>query len=161
MLEILIDHAVATGIAIPFDEVFHPDMRSKCMELTMRKGFIPMLRKGFITSLNIGGYVFYYAAGEQLKQTMSMMLAQSPILVQLEKLPLKYLIKKKRTTFTQEYVELLTKLMLYCPSLQSQCKARILTAVGDLYMEKVSQLPLPKPLIGYLQSLESYFTKPS
>ena len=151
-LDILIDHAVATGITIPSEEVFESvKMYNEldCVKLMLRKGFVP--------SLTVGGNIFDHSARRQLTQMMNMTMAQSPMLPQLGKIKLQDMLQKHQMSFPQEYLELLTKLMMYCPSLQSQCKARILTAVGELYMEKVSLLPLPEPLIGYLQSLESNF----
>ena len=157
ILEIFIDHADATGLtSIPSGEVFQSADESHsadCVTLMMRKGFIP--------SLTVGGNMFYNAALRKSTQMMSMMLAQSPMFTQLRKIKLQGVIVYCSTSFRHkyrhEYVELLTTLMLYCPSLQSQCKARILTAVGERYMEKVSQLPLPQMIIEYLQSLLSDF----
>ena len=114
-----------------------------------------MIARGFIPSQwSTRDNIFLHAAKLNLPKTMNMLLTQSPMLSQLHKVELKKCIEDTSTSFPEEYVTWINTSVLYCPTLQSQCKSCIISAVGQRYMEKMNQLQLPNPLLRYLQSLE-------
>ena len=111
-----------------------------------------MMTRGFIPSQSSQStMIFIDAAKLNVLKTQNMMLAQSPMLLQLHKVKLQNFISWRNTHFHGGYVTWISTALLYCPPLQSQCKSCIISAVGQRYMEKVNKLPLPNPLLGYLQ----------
>ena len=152
LLELFLNHAGINNITVPFDHIFLKGSLYS-VDIMMKNGFFPSL---CATSERL----FTVAADHESTSTIRMLMVQRPLLLKLVKVKLQEMIKLfEHMGFNQREKYLLgmieSRAMLHCPSLQAQCKANIILDVGQRYMERVKQLPLPKPLIRYLQSLLS------
>ena len=146
LLELFINHAGRNKIVVPSDDIFRQGSLPSVV-IMLRNGFFP---SECVTSEN----VFIRAARCKSTSTIHMLMAIRPMILTLVKVELQGLMHTQvniMETFLSHMIE--SRAMLHCPSLQAQCKANIIFNVGQPYMERVNKLPLPKPLIGYLQSL--------
>ena len=154
IFELLLDNADKHDIAVPHTFIFgnsHLKYSHRNIKVMLGRGYFPSDASKRLD-------IFHIVTKISSIETTNMMLAQAPMLLHsnMAEWIVNYRLLRggPHSSVSEEYVAWMKKAMLCCPPLQHQCKACIITAVGQRYMGKMNQLRLPKPLVLYLQSLE-------
>ena len=152
----LMDHCNQYVHKIPLDLLFNealegPPTVITCSILTstLRRGYYPpQWRNEFRTAAHNGH-----------QELMGLIMELNPRCLQEE-----WCVERYELTgllafriLHKDFVNWLIEYRKRAPSLQQLCKSTILSQLGQYYIPKINQLPLPKSLMKYLRTLESQY----